>query len=139
LRLTDKTFKIDKTAFVYYIKLSFQFLNTIISDDTLTTTDVKFKCYYKSNNVLFYEYSGEFDFGTVTPYIKFPLSSFTAGSSEFYITLECDKLITWSHLNMDCIFYIGVSDTVISQSINNINADDVIIYCVGIVVPNSII
>lgn len=122
---TDKTFKIDKTSTVYYIRLDFQFLNTIISDDTLTTTDVKFKCYYKSNNVLFYEDSGEFDFGTVTPYIKFPLSSFTAGSSEFYITLECDKLISWSHLNIQCQFNLYSGSPIISQSINNINADDV--------------
>jgi len=118
----DGTFKVKKGSFTNLIRLTFQFLNTIISDDFTSSTDVKVKLYKKDTNILFFEDSWEFDNGTETNDLFIPINMFVANELEFYISLQCDKIVTWSAVNMSVLFLQG-PPVASSTSNNNNNAD----------------
>lgn len=118
----DGTFKVEKGSFTNSIRLTFRFLNTIISDDFTSSTDVKVKLYQKDTNILFFEDSWEFNNGTGTNYFFIPMNMFVANELEFYISLQCDKVVTWSAVNMQVLYFQG-SSIAYSYSNNNNNAD----------------
>lgn len=122
----DGTFKVEKSANIVRPNLSFSFLNTIISDDFTSETPVTIKLYQKGTNILFYENSDlEFDFGTVTFDFWLPLNMFTSNELEFYISIQSEKLITWSAVNLVCRFFSTSGVIATSTSNNNNNADSV--------------